>query len=215
MSVMWVEDDGAVTSLSYVTEDGGISTTVTIPASAAVGDLAILVNAARGASAPALVTPAGWTNLVNMADAAQRITAHYKVLASGEPGSVLTGMDGSFAETLQILIFRPNAPINTVTPSTFSSQVTGADPTLQTVSASGQTVPLLVLGCLTDQEITAPAFSTASPAFDAEIAEAGSGSAIAIRTGYKIYNSSPADHSVDMADEGSGNGLWSGYLKLT
>ncbi|MBK8085025.1 MAG: hypothetical protein IPK28_15045 [Devosia sp.] len=142
-----------LTTLTYITEDGGISTTVTIPATARSGDLAVLVNASRVPRRP-LVTPSGWTNVVNVADSLQRVTVHYKVLTGGDPGAVITGMDGSFAETLQILIFDRMARLRPSRPSTFGAQLTSGDPTLQTVAANGQATPIPVLGGLTDQDTT-------------------------------------------------------------
>ena len=53
-------------------------------------------------------------------------------------------------------------------------------------------------------------FSTASPAFDSVIGfDAGSPYML---LGYKIYNTSPANHSIDMNDQGTFNNLLSGYV---
>jgi hypothetical protein len=53
------------------------------------------------------------------------------------------------------------------------------------------------------------AFSTASPAFDGDIAAAAT-----FRVGYKVYNSSPVDHTIDMNDIGT-NTLTSGMIQVS
>ncbi|MER8464177.1 hypothetical protein [Mesorhizobium sp. M1396] len=76
--------------------------------------------------------------------------------------------------------------------------------------ASGQAIPLVVIGVAVGSGGTA-VFSTASPAFDAT-QTAGSGAPVI--AGYKLYNASPANHTIDMADLGI-NVLASGYLRFT
>jgi len=206
----------SLSSVSYLTSAGTNTSSVTIPATSRAGDVAVLFDEGRGASAPSLVTPSGWTNLVNTTAGSARMAVFYKILASGEPNTSITGMDGSFGESKLLLVFRPNTPVTTVTPSTFLSEITSGNPASQSAAASGQIAPVIVLGGASDQDTGAPTFTTASPAFDGEVTQAGSGADYAFRMGYKIYNaaSAPASHTIDIGDNGNDNGLWSGYLKL-
>tara|TARA_R110000822_G_scaffold50138_1_gene131206 strand:- start:32 stop:256 length:225 start_codon:yes stop_codon:yes gene_type:complete len=70
---------------------------------------------------------------------------------------------------------------------------------------SGQAVPIVGIGVYGTNGNAE--FTTASPAFDAEV-ESANGN---INAGYKIYNSSPSNHTVDAGDIQS-NALHSGYL---
>lgn len=198
-----------LSSLSFV--DSAISDTqdVVIPAGAAVGDLAILLDWASEGGTPTDVVPTNFTGIGQASNANARVRASYKVLVGGDPGATITGMNATGNEPKVMFVFRPNATINTVTLSTVNAQQTTANPTLQTVSASGQPTPLVVIGgagCTSG----APVFSTASPAFDATVVNSDDH----LRGGYKVYNSSPADHSIDMNDLGN-NGLISFYLRVS
>lgn len=203
-----------VSSLTFVDDGNSTNTaTCTIPAAGQTGDIAIFFDGVTNTSAITKVIPAGWTELAYAATASGfnrvALACSYKVLAGGEAGTSITGMSHD-QENKWILVFRPDATITTVTPSTWSIQTTTGNPTSQTVSASGQPTPLLVLGvCHTESAVT---FSTASPAFDAEFVNNGA-LGRSMRVGYKIYNSSPADHSIDMNDF-SNNNLASGYIRV-
>ncbi len=109
------------------------------------------------------------------------------------------------------LYFRSNYGIGVVTSASVNSQVTNNDPALQSVTASGGRVPLIVFGCAQCVFSNDPPFTTASPAFDQEVNLLGSN--LDFKVGFKIYNSSPQNHSIDMADI-QANGLSSFYLEL-
>ena len=191
--------------------------TIVVPATAAIGDLAVLFDqATNGSGLPTEVVPTGFTqwSTSQTTGALNRGVISYKVLVSGEPGSTITGMKGTAGSpnTNKVMfVFRSDtSSITAVTPSTLNSQGTGSDPTLQTVSAASGAAPLIVLGQAWCSNTTS-AFSTESPAFDGTVTT----SLADLIAGYKIYNSSPADHSIDMADLGSNNTLRSGYLQVT
>ena len=183
------------------------TSTIVIPAAAAIGDLAVLFDYAEGSGLPTDVVPTNWTGLVTATVDNFRIRCSRKVLVGGDPGATITGMNGSVGNDKVMLVFRPSSAIATVTPSTWLAEVTLGNPASQAISASGQAVPIIVFGCAAINGGTA-AFSTASPAFDAEVAKAQAD----IIAGYKIYNSGPANHTIDMNDLGDSNGLASGYL---
>ena len=192
---------------STVLSAGSSSSTIVIPASAAVGDLAILFDHGNQTGGTSDVIPTGWTGLVTDAGSPDRIRCSYKKLVGGDPGATITGLNATSVNKL-MLVFRPTFSITTITPSTWLAQVTTGNPASQAVSASGQATPLVVCGGAGVFDATA-VFSTASPAFDAEIASSNAD----IIVGYKIYNSAPVNHTIDMDDLGR-NGLASGYLKV-
>lgn len=195
---------GGVSSLSFVDSATSTGPTLTIPALAAAGDLAYLFDYSQiGTGTPTTVVPTGFTSLANTTDVSRAISS-YKIIAAGEPGSSITGMD-SDNDNKVMFVFRGNVAISTVTPSTWNSQG-GGSPSTQTVTASGQTTPLVVIGAV--GQATTAAFTTESPAFDATVTVNSR-----IEAGYKIYNSSPADHSIDAGDNGRDN-LHSGYLRV-
>ena len=196
----------ALTTLTFIDSAIANVSTITIPATAAGGDVAILFDNVADTGTPTDVVPTGWTGIVTATLGAIRLRVSYKILVSGDGGDSIAAMDGDLANDKVMFVFRGNVAITGVTPSIWLSEVTGGNPSLQTVSASGHAVPLLVLAMAAVTTGTG-AFSTASPAFNATVLDLGSN----IIAGYKIYNSSPANHSIDMNDIGS-NSLASGYL---
>jgi hypothetical protein len=188
--------------------------TITTPASVLTNDFGILVDIAYNGTAatPSSVTPTNWTNRHDTSGAVgtarNRLMVSSKVLTTAEASGSITGMNDDNEDKV-MLVFRPSRAIVSATFSTFNSQITSSDPSLQTVSALGQPSPLIVVGLCYALSSTA-AFSTASPAFDATVA---TGTADLL-VGYKVYNSSPADHSIDMSDLG-GNVLASFFVRFT
>ena len=208
---------GALTSISLFSSTfnpATPSTTIPWPAGIQAGDLAVLTDTSMNFSTPGTVVPTGFTQIVNVTGGGTlvaRVIQSYRILDGTESGSI-TGNLSSYSYNSKILyIFRGNVLISTVTPSTWNSQATTGDPNAQTVLASSGTPPLIVLGCglgANGGEI----FTTASPTFDATQQY---GNAAANISGYKIYTSSPADHSIDVSANGNPNALVSGYLALT
>ncbi len=194
------------------------SADIVVPSGARDGDIAVLFDAVNNSSAPppSLVTPSGWTTVVNSTFDNSRYAVSYKKLGSGDPGATITGMTSNNGKIKLMLVFRPGSPVSSISTPTFGTEFTNSNPSSQTVSASGQAAPLIVLGGAGVFGASAPAFTTASPAFDGEVALARSLSGqYSLRMGYTLYGSSPSDHSIDKGDDGSANILWSGYLKLS
>ena len=203
---------GAVArTIEFVASASSTSSTIVIPASAEVGDVAALFDFARASSGtPTDVIPTDWTGLVTDTDVAAgagRLRCSYKVLVGGDPGATVTGMN-SDAEDKVMLVFRPSFVIVSVTPSTWLAFVEASNPPSQNVSASGQVTPLIVLGCSVADVSTAAFNASTLPAFDGTAANSNSD----MLAGYKIYNSGPANHVVDTDGGPNKNGLASGYL---
>ena|SRR3990167_277358 len=202
-----IRSSARVSISSTVLSAWSSSSTIVIPATAAVGDLAVLFDFALRTTGVPDVIPTGWTGLVTDTNGDNtRIRCSYKKLVSGDPGATITGLTAAGTANKLMLVFRPSFTIVTITPSTWLAEATEGNPASQLVAASSQAPPLVVCGGAAIISGTA-AFSTASPAFDAEIASANGD----IIVGYKIYNNAPQDHTIDMNDIQQ-NGLASGYL---
>jgi hypothetical protein len=116
------------TSLTFVAsaiQPGTGFATITIPATAAVGDIAILFDRQNSTSSTQ-VTPSGWTQITTALSAVTganqlRITISYRILTAGQPGSQITGQ-GSVARKIMV-VYRPSTAITTATVLTNSSSV--------------------------------------------------------------------------------------------
>lgn len=204
-----------VSALSFVASaTAPTGSTVTVPAGAQAGDLGVFMDIAIG-SGVAAVTPSGHTVRLSADDGgvSARLIVSTKILTGAEAGNSITGMNGATQNNKKYLVFRPNGPITSLASSVWTQQQSGNDPSPQSILAAGQTPPLVVLGIAFCNDNTSNQFDTESPAFDAVI---GVGSS-RMTVGYKIYNrgSTPADHTIDMIDEGAGNWLAGGYLRVS
>jgi hypothetical protein len=127
-----------VLRMEYITRATSNSTAITIPATAAVGDFAILFD--RSTSITDTI-PSGWTSINAVTTGGIRSNISYKKLVLGDPGASISGMTNS---TKVLMIFRSNTgTFTTATFSTPSGQATTANPTAQTVVVSGQATPNL------------------------------------------------------------------------
>lgn len=198
---------------SLVQQGSATSTaeTITAPASIDAGDLLILHDAALGgAGAPGSVIPSGFTSIVDSNLSKFKSILSYKIADGTEDSASLTGMNGSTFNAKALYQFRGDVPITSVALSTVNSEATADNPASQNVSASGGTSPLIVIGAYGTSSSAGVDPRTFSPAKDGEI----SGS-VEQYLAYKIYNSSPADVSIDMDDEGSTNILYSLYIEAS
>jgi hypothetical protein len=208
---------GGLTSITFVNSAISNAATITVPAAAQTGDVAILFDVAESTTGtpPSDVVPTNWTGIttttfVNSAGNGQRCRISYKILTGGDPGASITGMNGTARNDKVMLVVRGNVAATAVSAEDWTLVGEETDPASQTVNASTLgTAPLVVFG-MANARLSTAVFSTASPAFDATVAD-GTADLLA---GYKIYDSAPADHTIDMADLGN-NMLASGFLELT
>jgi hypothetical protein len=202
----------AADSISLFASATSTAATINFPASIIAGDLIVLLDfAADAASIPTEVVPTNFTQIgTSLALANRRQVASYK-LALGTESGALTGMDGNASDQKAMYVFRLNNIATSLTVSTPNAQAAATDPTAQNVAASGGVAPLVVFGC----------YSCAAGAVDPRTFTVGgvgakdgeiNASTLAYLA-YKIYNTSPADVSVDMADEGT-NYLKSFYIEM-
>ena len=209
---------GAALSWSFVGSCQSTSTVIDFTDAGAIqaNDVALYIDFAGAGGVPTAVTPSGFTNIVNTSGGSEpgvRAMVSWKKLAGSE--SFVTGMSantggGGGTDNNKIgLVFRPSIDFTTMTFSTpQNSGITSGNPAAITVDPSAETTPVVLIGIGATYRGTVT-FSTASPAFDAQINLSDSD----MRVGYKIYNSSPLSHSIDINDLGSANWLAGFYLK--
>ncbi len=193
-----------LTTLSQVLSSVSTASTITTPASILAGDLIILIDHAVHSSAPTVVTPSGYTNIVNTLSGNDRVLVSYKISDGSDSSVSLTGMNGATLNRKAVLVFRgDNAPV-VVTGGTY--EVTLSAPTNQVQNVAGFTTPVVVLalwgstGSITTRGM--------SPAKDGEVNVASNLS----YAGWKIYNASPSSTTVSQTDTGT-NRLFSCYFQ--
>ena len=197
----------------------GSGTSITIPSVARVGDFCLIFNLAEGTSGntPAANTPSGFTVLKEDSNTSGsnnvlRGGVYGKILVDGDPGSVLTGLDGNVKEEWIVLVFYGNKTPAGFTDNSGGEQATTGNPAQQTISASGET----------NKPIIAYAFYGATGAVDprtsSETMTEFQGNSTDLYAKVLIYNdggASPANINVDMDDEGNSNCLISGYVDFS
>lgn len=211
LSKMLIRAAGGPT-LAYVTKATSTSSTITIPATANIGDIAILLDYGFNTTTtiPTNVVPTNWTSITTKSWAntyyGQRITVSYKKLVSGDPGTSITGINANYIDEKQMLVFRPSKAIATITIAGLISLNFSTNPDIQTVAT--QTPSYIVLGCATNFEQSVTWTSTwYNETFN-----------IAKKTemAYKIFNSSPASVGVDFTSSNySSSSLHSFALVVT
>lgn len=210
-------NDQSQITLTFVDSATSTTNTIAIPAAAQAGDLAIAFDTAHDSSStpPTKVTPSGWTTIVDKSgnpgggSDGTRIQIAYKVLVGGDL-STSPGFTNGTDDNKGMIVVRPSSTISSVTPSTFNQSLSDNDPSVQTVSAAGQPSPLIVVA-VGLHDSSPPTFTVNSPALTTFTVDEGDPAA---RFGYLIYNGAPADHSLDIGDSGTVNGLISGYIQV-
>lgn len=199
--------------LSYVAQSTTATTTITIPASSKIGDIALFFDfaAANSRSPPTSVTPSGWTRIANASTEqydACRGSVFYKVLAAGEPGSTITGMAVGVGTQKAIIVFRPTKLSGySVTYSTAVVQGIFGDPAAQTIASNNISPPLLKYALVGSPATTvsftqSTGFTVVSSGTDLDVA-------------YKIENYPSANSTIDCGDyTATGVILESGYVRL-
>lgn len=201
---------GDLTIVEFTNASNSGSSTFTIPAAILAGDVMVFADHSWGSSnPPAAVVPAGFTSIADASSGStnSRIIISYKIAVGTESGTVITGMTGAINSRKGMVVFRGSNQITSVVPSTWLSESTLSAPANQSVLATGQIAPLVVIGVYSTQgtAITVRGFT---PASDADLVMT-----TALYFNYKIYNQGPLDTTISMVDNGINN-MASGYLRL-
>lgn len=180
--------------------------TITLPTTIA-GDVMVIFNtASNNAGAPAAITPSGFTSILNVTAGNVRATAFYKKADGTEGGTTVAVMNGGITKDAMCYTFRGTPAVNSISPTGVQNEVTSNDPAGQTVGSGSGVAPLIVMCGYRSTAAVSP--RTFSPAKGGEI----NSSANAFLA-FLIQNTTAADVSVDMDDEGNDNVLASFYLQ--
>lgn len=201
-------------TLSFLDSTVSSGSSVTGPAGIQAGDLLVCWDVATDASAVALNPLSGFTSIVTDGDTGndQYCVLSYKIADGSEASASISGMNGASSNTKLLMVFRPDVPISAVNVVDASITQTGGDPGSESITAGGGVVPLVVLGAYAAlSSIDSESFS---PAADGEI-ERQPGSLLSnAELLYKIYNSSPANVTIDVGDEGLSTTMAGCYLEV-
>lgn len=204
-----------VSSISQNASANVAGGSLTAPADINAGDLLVFFDTGVniGAAPDASAVPSGFTEILTDSlggsdDA--RMTLSYKIADGTEGSSSLTGMTHDF-EVKLLYTYRGDIAISSVNIVDTDSEITDGNPTSQTIASGSGSAPLVVVAGYTSSGVVNP--RTFSPAKDGEIGE--NDTAIEGSLAYKIYNSSPANVSIDMDDEGVSNGLCGCYIECS
>lgn len=175
------------------------------------GDLCVLFDLANNntAAIPALVTPAGFTNIGGATGSdgvdGARCAASYKILAAADIGATKTGMNGTENERKMCAVFRPSRPIVGVTPGGFVvSAPTNGNPASQVIVVpTSSTGNILVIGmaCAENSITSIAAWTPGVPnPYRAVADNIGGSSATRSLYAHYPYGNAPADHTFDVGD---------------
>lgn len=196
-------------AVSYITDAVNNANDLPYPTGIMAGDLLVFAEYAENASGnPTSAVPSGFTELWTQAiSTVGTYTCSFGIADGTEEGATIDAMVGNSVNRHMLMVFRGNVPLTSATPSVVNKELTSTNPTAQTVLASGGTVPLIVFAWYRASAAIDP--RTFTPAADFEI-----NSATANWMKCKIYNSAPANVSVDMNDEGTNNLVASCFLEV-
>lgn len=202
--------DRKITSFSFLDSgSSSASSTVTIPATAQAGDLAVYFD--TNETNTTFSQPTGFT-LVDSNINLRRSLIAYKVLVSGDPGSNITGSTaGGSNDGKIVLIFRPNGTINTVTVNDLATIATISAAGSQTINVNGVAAPVIAISQYTATVgITAGEYDFST--LTVVLPVAGN----EMVTGYQIFNTSAsADITISNNTDNGSNILQSFYLTFT
>jgi hypothetical protein len=200
-----------VSSLSFAGQTQGTTTTISLPGTEQVGDLAIVIYAAVASSGtPTPVTPSGFTPFAEALGGSRAgLWLYYKVLGAGDLGATYTGASGSTGTRWKTALFRGDARISSVTAGSPNGQATTGNPSNQTITSSDGTPPLVVIGAAQGQ--VGVSLSGTLNSAGTELQTSGSTQ----RAVYLIANSAAPNYTWGMADAGDYNALVSAYLSVS
>ena len=202
-------------ALEFVALASSNGSTIVIPATAQGGQLAVLADMVWSGISTTSVTPTNWTTPSggDSGAATHRMVISYKILASGDEGDTITGMnEDTERKIMGVWRFRDGRPIKSVTVIDCNVEAPAAgNPAQQTVTPVTGQIPILGLG-FAAHEFAVDDFSTA-PTWDGNQTGGGSDQT---RLAYIFFQRGvvPADFNVDIGDMGNHNFLGSMALRV-
>lgn len=204
----------AVAKLTTLTQVGSgtataVNGSITSSVSVLTGDLLVFGGGSSGPSGSASIPTSSTFAVTEENTATLKRGITYRI-ANSNLGTSITGFSATGGgETVfnNLYVFRGNVPILGVTVGSPQNETTIGNPAAQVVTSSSGTPPLIVVAHYRSSGTIDPRSFT--PAKDGEI-----NAAVGDYLAYRIYNTSPANVTVDMEDEGT-NGLQSCYLAFS
>lgn len=201
-------------TLSFFGSATSTAETVTAPANINAGDLLILSDYSyKDLGVPTEVIPTGFTKITGAnnsgGDDNLRVTISYKIADGTEGGTSITGMLGDTDDKVLIVI-RQNVAISSISTGDIDIEMTTGNPAQQVCAAGAGAAPLVVFATYAAFNSISGFSRNFSPSADAEI-----NSSNFHYTKYKLYNSSPANITIDIADSGNETCLASFYLECS
>ncbi len=169
------------------------SSTVTLPASVAAGDLLIILLASDLLTAPAFTFPAGWTKLADVADSAHTGTVAYAIAAGGETTVAVTH---TTERTNQIAWRIPAAEWHGTTVPEIATIVTGnsSTPNPGSLTPSWGSAATMWLAACTWDDSAAPTLSTYPTNYtDAQANSVGGSSAARVAGAWRTLTATSED----------------------
>lgn len=191
--------------------DSATSTTQTITAPSSVrnGDLLVLYDSAQNllnTTIPTSVTPTGFTSILdNTVGTNRRIICSYKVATNSDASATITGMNGDNNNSKILLVFSTKGRAS-VSVFDIGYEATNNDPIAQTITSGSGRAPLVAICFIRNSDGNYSMTPTQDGVVTVGTAEFGL---------YKIYNSTPADVTVDTTDGGNNNFLISFYIQVS
>jgi hypothetical protein len=172
------------------------------------GDILILVDHARnsGVPAPTSVKPADFDYIAQITASLSQQDVSIKIAEVGDSERLLTGMDGSTSDNKLVLAFRPSVPVSFLAEGLVQTTIGSAPDAVTTLAGDNGAAPLLVLGFYYGSNAVTGLSMT--PAEDGEVV----GARAAVK--WKKYLTSPANVTIDKADDGFSNTLQALYLEF-
>ena len=194
-------------SITQVGASSSTAETITAPAGIVFGDILVLLQYSDGFfTLPTAVVPTGFVNVVNSTDTGRRTIASVKIADGTEAGATLTGMNATGFGTTNakaMEVFRGDAAAVQLETKGALGAVIDGNPVAQVQTIASETAPLIVIGGYGAGAAISPRTWTPGPV-QGEV-----NPNTTLYLAYQIFNSSPANTTIDMDDEGSGNGLQS------
>lgn len=195
-------------ALAFRSSATSTGSTIVAPSDIVAGDLLVMYDNVSATTIPTSVVPTGFTSILNnTVSTNRRVICSYKIATGSEAGTTITGLSGTGGALAKILIVFSTNGATTGTVKSIQYEQTDADPTAQTITSGSGVSPLVSIGFLRNASGTP--VSSMTPTQDGSVV-------VTAHTGfYKIYNSSPANVTVDTNDGGTVNMLMSFYIEAS
>lgn len=202
---------GGAGEISHITFTYSDTASLTGASGIVAGDVLLFFDWAQGGTTPSDVIPTGFTGVVTVSNSVQRVRLSYKLADGSEASATITGMSATNIRKYCHVYRRAPRPATALAIHSLASELTAGDPSAQVIASASGRAPLLCVGCY-GVNSTAETISghTMSPTEDGEVT-----SSALFKQKYKIYNSAPADVTVDIGDRGAGTSLISYYMEVT